>query len=76
MNDKTAVLIAEEEEYQGGANYPSIVKRYRCACGVGEVVETRLPGFGERYVDLRCEACKEAYKIVEGCGYIWELKSK
>lgn len=73
MNNETANLLFEEERYPNGANVPTIHKEYSCPCGTGKIVEERVPGFNEWYVRLECPNCKEKYRVVEGCGHIWEL---
>lgn len=74
MNDKNAKLLINEERYPDGANYPTIHKEYACPCGQGKIIEERVPGFGDWFVRIDCKRCAEKYTVVQGHGYIWELK--
>ena len=76
MNNKNAVLLVSEERYSNGANAPIIHKEYRCPCGAGKIIEERVPGFGDWYAWIDCTVCKENYTLIEGQGYIWEVKER
>ncbi|MCH5151810.1 MAG: hypothetical protein J1F65_04040 [Clostridiales bacterium] len=76
MNNKTAKLLTEEERYPDGANSPTVHKEYACPCGQGKIIEECVPGFNDRFVKIECQSCFDKYVVVEGCGYLWELKEK
>lgn len=76
INDKTAKLLSETETYAEGANCPTITKEYACPCGQGKIVEERAVGFCDWYTLIECPTCDKKYRVVEGCGHIWELKER
>ncbi len=75
-NDKTAKLLNREKRYPNGANSPTEVYTYECPCKKGTIEYTTVPGFGDCYAMIHCEACKSQYDIETGCGYRWALKEK
>ena len=49
---------------------------YKCPCGRGKIIETRLPGF-EFYITLKCRRCEKTYHpIVDLLGSEWILYKK
>ncbi len=76
LNDESAKLIKCEEVYPDGANAPTIVKTYECACGMGTIDYATVPGFSDDYARIDCKACQEKYRIQLACGHYWELISK
>ncbi len=76
MNDSTAKIIKQYQEYQDGANVPTTVTEYECPCGKGKVVYEKVAGFGDTYAYIACEECKKQYNIVTGCGHLWQLEKK
>ncbi len=73
LNDETAKLIKCEEVYTNGANSPTIVKTYECACGSGTIEYVTVPGFGDYYAKINCKACEEKYRMQTACGHYWEI---
>lgn len=66
---KNLVLKSETAEYPNGANSPTVVARYTCPCGAGEVVERNVVGFHDRTVTLECAECeKELHSFVDIVG--------
>ena len=63
MDIKIADLIKleEKEEYPNGANSPTIITKYSCPCGNGEIVEQNTIGFGDHFVSLECKECLKKY---------------
>ena len=62
--------ISEAEEYPDGANSPTVVTKYRCLCGKGEIVEENTIGFNDHFVMLECEECEKKYHpFVDIVGY-------
>lgn len=63
MDIKIADLIklGEKEEYPNGANSPTIITRYACPCGNGEIVEYNTIGFDDHFVSLECKECLKKY---------------
>ena len=59
--EKKDILIERKETYPDGANSPTIVTRYRCPCGKGEMVEENTIGFGDHFVTLECKRCLRKY---------------
>ena len=76
MNENTATLLLFEERYPKGANTPTEHREYACPCGKGRVIHERVPGFGDNDAWLECAVCEASYKVVTGCGHLWELKRK
>ena len=76
MNNENAVLLLSEERYPNGGNCPTIHKEYRCPCGCGKIIEERVAGFGDWYVNIDCLPCKEKYILINGQGHIWEIKER
>ncbi|MCH5350866.1 MAG: hypothetical protein J1F39_02730 [Clostridiales bacterium] len=76
MNERDAVLLLREDRYPSGANYPTTHSEYKCPCGRGKIVEERVVGFNDYYVTIECEACKDKYDIIYGCGHLWETREK
>jgi len=74
INDKTAKIILREEVYPEGANSPTEHTEYECPCGKGKIIAERVVGFADYPVWIECKNCEDKYKIVTGCGHIWELK--
>ncbi len=73
FNEKTAKLIKFEETYPDNANSPTNIYIYQCPCGNGTVEYGAVPGFDDRYALLHCRECSKKYKLVTGCGSLWEL---
>ncbi|MBQ8407565.1 MAG: hypothetical protein IJY39_01735 [Clostridia bacterium] len=73
MNDQTADLLLKEERYPNGANWPTLHFEYACPCGKGRIVYERVPGFNDQWAEIKCESCEKSYKIITGCGHLWEL---
>lgn len=76
LNDQTAVCLSKKEVYPNGANYPTIVTEYACGCGAGKIVTEQVPGFGDYTAEIQCEHCKKKYKLLTGCGHLWELRKR
>ena len=76
MNDSTARILLEEDRYPNGANSPTRHIEYACPCGKGRIIDERVIGFGDYTARLECANCQKDYRIVTGCGHIWELRKK
>lgn len=67
-------LIERTEQYPDGANSPTVVTRYRCPCGKGELVEENTIGFNDHFVTLECKQClKKYHPFVDIVGYDFRL---
>lgn len=75
-NDQTAECLSRKEVYSGGANYPTVVTEYACACGAGKIVTKEVSGFGDYTAEIQCEHCKRKYHVITGCGHLWELRER
>ncbi len=73
LNDKTAKLLEKKEVYPEGANWPTDVCIYECACGKGTIEYGRVSGFDDSYVKIQCPDCAKRYRTQMGCGSLWEL---
>ena len=49
---KKTKLLLEEKRYPDGANSPTIYKEYECFCGKGKIIEERVVGFNDHYIDI------------------------
>ncbi len=76
LNDSNAKLLSTKELYPDGANAPTVVYTYECPCKNSTLEYVTVPGFNDRYLQINCERCKEMYKIITGCGHLWELERK
>lgn len=76
MNEKNATVLLDEDRYPNGANSPTRHIEYQCPCGKGKIIHERVVGFGDYSTWIECKRCEEKYKVVTGCGYIWELDKK
>lgn len=70
-------VIARTEEYPDGANSPTIVTKYRCPCGKGQLVEYNTIGFDDHFVNLECKKCLRKFEsFVDIVGYDFKLYPK
>ncbi len=75
LNDTNAKLISREQLKQGSGNYTVEKFTYLCPCGKGTIEYYVEPGY-DRYTIIKCHDCDAAYRVVEGCGHLWELKKR
>jgi len=61
ISKKKTELLKTEEAYPDGANYPTIVKTYRCFCKKGYIFEEIVRGFNDHIAYLECDKCEEKY---------------
>ena len=74
---KDLKLIRAYEKYPRGANSPTIIKKYKCPCGRGKIIEQNTIGFNDHFVTLNCRRCLKTYQpFVDICGDSFELSSK
>lgn len=73
LNDKTAKLVMSENRYPNGANCPTAHREYECPCGKGRIIDERVVGFGDYTAWIDCPDCQKNYRVLTGCGHIWEL---
>lgn len=53
--------LSKKNEYPSGANSPTVVTRYKCLCGKGEIVKYDTVGFNDCFVTLACKECEKIY---------------
>ena len=52
-----------------GANCATTVTVYKCFCGFGRLVHSRVPGFDDEWFELKCRKCNKKYtSIIDWCG--------
>ncbi len=73
MNNQTAIPIVNKERYPNNANSPTQHLEYKCPCGKGKIIYEHVVGFGDFSAWIECKECDKKYKVVMGCGYLWEL---
>ena len=67
-------LIDTAKEYPNGANSPTLVTRYVCPCGKGEIVERNTVGFNDHFVTLKCDECLKTYHpFIDISGFDFKL---
>ena len=64
--------LSRKESYQRGANCPTVITKYRCACGWGKLEYHCVPGFDDDFYVLKCLRCKKKYRYVTRVGYEFE----
>ena len=72
-------LKSKVDEYPKGANSPTVVTRYACPCGKGEVVDRNTVGFNDRFVTLECRRCRRTYHPfvdIVGCDFCFYEKEQ
>ena len=74
--EKTKLLL-EEERYPDDANSPTIYKEYECFCGKGKIIEERVVGFNDHYIDIICKNClKKYHDFIDIYGNDWKIYKK
>ena len=62
--------ISTVDKYPDGANSSTIVTRYECLCGKGEIIEENTIGFNDHFVSLECKSCEKKYRpFIDISGY-------
>lgn len=71
---KKTELIKEKNKKSG--NIVENNRIYKCLCGKGKIIETRLPGF-EFYITLECRRCEKHYHpFIDFSGNEWIIYKK
>lgn len=63
---------SQKNVYVKGANTPTTITRYPCACGWGRLLHYSVGGFDDDYYVLRCLRCRLKYQYVTRVGYDFE----
>ena len=69
-------LIEKREDYEDGANVPTMIDVYKCFCGLGRIEHHRVPGFDDNYSIIKCLICKSKYRFIDTAGHKWEIHLK
>lgn len=71
---KKTKFIKEKNKKSG--NIVENNRIYKCLCGKGKIIETRLPGF-EFYITLECRRCEKHYHpFIDLLGNEWIIYKK
>lgn len=71
---KSLKKIESKDTYPDGANSPTVVTKYVCPCGKGEIVDENVIGFNDRTITLECKNCLKKYRgYIDIIGYDFKL---
>lgn len=74
---KKLKLIEDKDTYPDGANSPTVVIKYQCPCGKGQIVDENVVGFNDRVVTLECKNCLKKYNLfIDIIGFDFRLYEK
>ena len=54
---KKLKLIEKTDTYPDGANSPTVITKYVCPCGKGQIIDENVVGFNDRVIYLKCKNC-------------------
>ena len=76
MVEKTKML-SRKDKYPKGANYPTVITKYKCFCGRGRIIEEDVRGFNDHFITIKCRRCLKKYQsFIDICGNKWKVYEK
>ncbi len=74
---KSLKKIKSADTYPDGANSPTVITKYTCPCGKGQIVDENVVGFNDRVITLECKKCLKTYEYyIDIIGYDFRLYEK
>ena len=71
---KSLKVIEHVDTYPDGANSPTVVTKYVCPCGKGQIIDENVVGFNDRVIYLKCKTClKKYHEYIDIIGYDFKL---